>query len=422
MKKYLFIILSVFCLQTLAQKKTIKPLKPVEKSTIDGIKFKHKITSWNDVIKQATKESKYIFVDCYTTWCGPCKYVSSKIFPQKSVGDFYNKNFVNIGLQIDETDKDNADVIATRKVAKMIEEKYEIKAYPTFLIFDKKGNLVHKLVGAGNEEHFINKGKEALDPNKQFYTLKNQFYSGTRDKIFLKNLIVASSDAGENANDFLAEYIKTADTLYSFNNAKLLLNNVEKTSDVAFNHLYANKEKWYPFVRKNSFIKTLSNPIEEDILESIEKNEDPNWKEIAETYKIKFAEVGDFAVNKVKANYYFNKENWKALSELMVETKKTSLELFESEEEKNQIAWAIFENSNDGDALNIALSLSEETISSNTPAQYLDTYANILYKLGRVDEAILYQTKAVKKAGADDKKNMEETLAKMKKGEKTWKL
>ena len=51
---------------------------------------------------------------------------------------------------------------------------------------------------------------------------------------------------------------------------------------------------------------------------------------------------------------------------------------------------------------------------------YIDTYANLLYKLGKKDEAITWEQKALDLAPEGEKKSYEETLDKMKKGEKTW--
>jgi thiol:disulfide interchange protein len=54
-----------------------------------GIKFESHL-SWNEILAKAKTENKYIFIDCYTTWCGPCKYMSKNIFTQKEVGDYFN--------------------------------------------------------------------------------------------------------------------------------------------------------------------------------------------------------------------------------------------------------------------------------------------------------------------------------------------
>jgi len=56
---------------------------------------------------------------------------------------------------------------------------------------------------------------------------------------------------------------------------------------------------------------------------------------------------------------------------------------------------------------------------------YLDTYANLFYKTGNTAEALKWQEMAVAKAkeldiSKGDKKDLEENLEKMKKGEPTW--
>ena len=45
-------------------------------------------------LESANSEGKMVLVDCYTSWCGPCKIMASKILPQKEVGDFLNERFV----------------------------------------------------------------------------------------------------------------------------------------------------------------------------------------------------------------------------------------------------------------------------------------------------------------------------------------
>ncbi len=75
-------------------------------------------------IEQAKKQKKLIFIDAYTTWCGPCRMLKQNTFTDKAVGDFFNKNFINIAL-----DMENGDGIA-------FGEKYQIAAYPTLLIIN----------------------------------------------------------------------------------------------------------------------------------------------------------------------------------------------------------------------------------------------------------------------------------------------
>lgn len=87
----------------------------------------------------------------------------------------------------------------------------------------------------------------------------------------------------------------------------------------------------------------------------------------------------------------------------------------------NQSAWTIFEASQSKSDLNAALKWSEKSLELTEPqdkAACTDTYANILYKLGRKAEAIEWAEKAIKLAPDDDYNK--EILAKMKSGEQTW--
>ncbi|HMP31839.1 MAG TPA: thioredoxin family protein, partial [Saprospiraceae bacterium] len=60
-----------------------------------------KNTTWEQVVAKAKAENKLIFVDCYTTWCGPCKKLDAEVFPNPEVGAFFNKHFVNLKVQMD---------------------------------------------------------------------------------------------------------------------------------------------------------------------------------------------------------------------------------------------------------------------------------------------------------------------------------
>ncbi|WP_114941117.1 thioredoxin family protein [Mucilaginibacter endophyticus] len=149
-----------------------------------GIKFEKGLT-WAQIKAKAKKENKYVFVDGFTSWCEPCKIMANEIFPQQKVGDFFNKNFINVSVQFDQTKNDNADVKLFYKDAKYLASTYKIAAYPTFLFFNPSGELVHTVVGGTvKADDFIAKAKSALDPATQYTHLKKQFEQGKRDATF----------------------------------------------------------------------------------------------------------------------------------------------------------------------------------------------------------------------------------------------
>ena len=51
--------------------------------------------TWKEVLEKANRENKIIFVDIYTSWCGPCKNVAKTVFPNAEFGAYYNEHFIN---------------------------------------------------------------------------------------------------------------------------------------------------------------------------------------------------------------------------------------------------------------------------------------------------------------------------------------
>ena len=45
----------------------------------EGVNFEKE--SWSNTLAKAKAENKIVFVDAYTTWCGPCKMMDAKTFP-----------------------------------------------------------------------------------------------------------------------------------------------------------------------------------------------------------------------------------------------------------------------------------------------------------------------------------------------------
>jgi hypothetical protein len=83
----------------------------------------------------------------------------------------------------------------------------------------------------------------------------------------------------------------------------------------------------------------------------------------------------------------------------------------------------MFLRSNDKVKLEKALAWSEiavgtKQLTGGTLGSYLDTKANLLYKLGKTEDAISIETKAVKASPEDDE--IKGNLEKMKEGKHTW--
>lgn len=104
------------------------------KESQEGIQFK--VKSLKEAMAESKKTGKLIFVDCYTNWCGPCKRMAATSFLDSEVGKVFNKQFVNLKVEM-EKDADGPEM----------SRMYRVQAYPTLLILDKDGKLVKQIVG-----------------------------------------------------------------------------------------------------------------------------------------------------------------------------------------------------------------------------------------------------------------------------------
>ncbi len=150
-----------------------------------GIVFESDTSSWQSILAKAKIEKKLVFVDAVTAWCSPCKKMAKEVFVDSKVGDFYNQHFINVKLDMEEGDN------------KLMAIKYNIEFYPTYLFINSDNELVYKDGAFMPIDTFINLGKEAINPENQFLTLKNQFLKGKNSAEFLKNFSYLCSEKRE---------------------------------------------------------------------------------------------------------------------------------------------------------------------------------------------------------------------------------
>src|SRR5580698_5571138 len=93
---------------------------------VPGVHFETGL-SWDQVVLKARAENKFIFIDCYASWCGPCKEMDKLVYPEEKMGDFMNCRFISVKVQMDTTAKDDPEVRQWYGDAHRLEENYKIK-------------------------------------------------------------------------------------------------------------------------------------------------------------------------------------------------------------------------------------------------------------------------------------------------------
>ena len=81
MKSLFLIIACIASLQVFAQEQ-------------EGIAFEE--LPYAEALAKAKRENKHLFVDCYTTWCVPCKYMATNVFTRQEAGEYFAPRFVAV--------------------------------------------------------------------------------------------------------------------------------------------------------------------------------------------------------------------------------------------------------------------------------------------------------------------------------------
>ncbi len=106
--------------------------------------------TFDQALKESAKKKKIIFVDAFTTWCGPCKMLNNTTFKDVKAGEFFNENFISLKLDMEKGEGPSFAM------------KYSVRAYPTLLFINSKGEVVHKTLGYKDAAMLTEEGKIAL--------------------------------------------------------------------------------------------------------------------------------------------------------------------------------------------------------------------------------------------------------------------
>ncbi|MFM2393518.1 MAG: hypothetical protein RLZZ546_1500 [Bacteroidota bacterium] len=264
------------------------------KAEDQGIQFFH--GSFEEAKVKAKKENKIIFIDCYTTWCGPCKVLAKTVFTDMELGKFHNENFINLKLDME-------------KEGISFGAEYGVSAYPTLYYIDHMGNVKQKLVGGRDAKSLINIGKEAMKPDPSILNkMEERFANGEREKEYLLGYITTLSAAGKSYEVPFREYIdlygkdkEVSSTLIgmSFNISNHVSSSATQT---VINHKdqiikeFGQEafDKWVVKVNNNSMedvVKHKDETMLKKIQDFISKTNIPVGKRISSENNLKFIEA-----------------------------------------------------------------------------------------------------------------------------------
>jgi thioredoxin-related protein len=257
-----------------------------------GIEFFH--GSFEEAKLLASKENKPLFVDVFTSWCGPCKKLSKTVFTKKSVGDYFNENFICFKLQADKKGGEN----------KKIADQYKVTAYPTLLWLDGDGKVLHAAIGFKEPKSLIKEAKIVFNENKRMGNIIEKWHNGDRSS----NVILKYFAFDRNANGEFDTYFNTLSEEQKLNkDLFILLSDIQlDLNGEVFEFIVKHRADYLKIVNFWNVNRVIDNRIEEQIVENYRS---ANYDALLEKYRKLGIEQTALYAKKAEWMYYLkNKE------------------------------------------------------------------------------------------------------------------
>ena len=283
----------------------------------------------------ALSDDKIIMIDFYTDWCAPCKLLDSDTFTNEEVIQYVDNNFIPIKIN------------AESEYGMPLYEKFKGTGYPMIIFLDKEKNEIDRFYGFYPPNDFILKLNNILSGDHTFPDLLTKY------------------KLGDNSSSTIFELAKKYFSRGEYDDALQLYEKILENKDLSYNMFHETNYSIGMIKLKNNESNNLEKYIRQYPESFLLKQSIIN---LLMYYKFNFLEKKELDLYNKYIDRFSNDP------------------LF-----LNQYSWRMTElNINLDNALkkiNLSLSLIEN--DDKNQAMINDTKAEVYWKLGEVDKAII---------------------------------
>jgi hypothetical protein len=273
----------------------------------------------------------------------------------------------------------------------------------------------------------LGKGVTLETPRKSEKSYKDNliaYQNGRRDSSFLRALAVNAKKNKDEGNmiKISNDYLCIVKDHFSELNLRFIHQFTRNNNDIGFKFLIQNIDSIDKLPLGVDLSKMARGIIQREI--NIDKRENMDqfqWDVLKKEMQNKYGSQGELTLLEDMALYYYLKKDISRFVDIKSEIHEkhpNAVSVFDM----NNDAWAVFENTADTSLLATAIKWSQKVIKMEPTSNYYDTYANLLYRIGKRELAIQKQEEGLKlSTGNGLLEDVVRNLEKMKKGEPTWK-
>ena len=341
-------------------------------------------SSWAALLQKAKATDKLIFVDAYTTWCGPCKTMAREVFTDSTIAKFYNDHFINTQINAEQGE----GVIFSRK--------YRVRAYPSLFFINGNGEVVHRATGFHGVADFKVLGETALSQGGGLLEWNRRYKKGERSPEFLLKLILAKYNAMEEDYMTVAEtYMRSQKDWSTLPNMQLIFTLIDNPESDWFDYMVDHRQDFDLLFGKDAVASKLQSLF---LKMPLGKTEDA-MKEVDRFYAKVYPNLAPKLSAHFKMNYYRTVGEMTAFARAAYQYLGTYAS--SDPNELNNIAWTFFEYIEDRVLLKKAVAWAEQSVKLNPGYHNLDTLAHLYYKLNKRAKARKVAKQALALASAE---------------------
>ena len=337
-----------------------------------GIEFFH--GTWEEALEEARQEEKVIFIDAYATWCGPCKRMAREVFPNEKVGEYFNRHFINMKL-----DMEKEEGLTFRKA-------YPVSAFPTLYFIDGKGEVVEKVRGAQDVDSFLKLGEKVLSLADNSEEYAAEYEKGSRGPELMYKYVKALNKSGKSSLRIANEYLDGQKDLNTEFNLRFIFESAIEADSKIFSMMMDKRKAIEGLLGQEAVREQIYRACQATVNKAIEFETEALLDEAIDKMKRHYPEKAEAFELASQMDFYRNTGDVKNFSKACKKYAKKVAG--DNPDELNKLSSEIVKQfSKDESAMKQAEDLAREAAEKGQQYQYFLNYAQILYLNGKQQES-----------------------------------